>query len=63
MSEEKFDVVIDVLQKHSDQLWKISKSNYDWGIMDHIRLEQIDRIKKAMACWEKHKHEWVTDEE
>lgn len=29
--------------------------------MDHIRLEQMDRLKKAMECWMKYKHEWVTD--
>lgn len=57
MSEEKdYDVVLDVLQKHADQLWKITTrsmtSEYiGMGIMDDIRLEQIDQLKEAMELW------------
>ena len=62
MTEEKYDVVIATLQEHGDKLWKMTSGNHEWGIMDHIRMEQIDRLKKAMECWKKYKHEWVTEE-
>lgn len=64
-TEQKYDVVVDVLQKHHDVLWKLTSGNseWGWGIMDHIRLEQMDQIKKAIQCWKKHKHEWVNDNE
>jgi len=55
MTEEKFDVVVDVLQKHWDKLWDMSKNKEDWGIMDHIRLEQMDEIKKAIKMWKERK--------
>lgn len=57
MSEEKdYDVVLDVLQKHADKLWEITKRNMTseyigMGIMDDIRLEQIDQLKEAMELW------------
>ena len=57
MSEEKdYDVVLDVLQKHADKLWEIAKRNMTseyigMGIMDDIRLEQIDQLKEAMELW------------
>lgn len=51
MSDEDYDVVVDVLQKHHDKLWDMSKNKEDWGIMDYIRLEQMDRIKKAIKVW------------
>lgn len=50
MSED-YDVVIDVLQKHHDTLWNMSKNKDEWGIMDYIRLEQMDQLKKAMKLW------------
>lgn len=50
MSEE-YDVVIDVLQKHHDKLWDMTKGEHDWGIMDHIRMDQIARIKLAIKVW------------
>jgi hypothetical protein len=62
VDEEKFDVVIKALQEYHDHLWKMTSGNSDWGIMDHIRLEQMDQLKKAMLCWKKHKHEWIDDE-
>ena len=56
MSEEQeYDVVIDVLQKHKDILWKMTKSNMDndmMNIMDDIRLEQISQLEKAIAMWQ-----------
>ena len=54
MSEEKYDVVIDVLQKHYDKLWDMSKNKEDWGMMDFIRLEQMQKLKEAMKVWKKH---------
>lgn len=57
MSDEDYDVVVDVLQKHHDKLWDMSKNKEDWGIMDYIRLEQMDRIKKAIKVWKDHCNE------
>ena len=54
MSEEDYDVVIDVLQKHYDKLWKMCDHHMEWGIMDHIRLEQMHKLKEAMKVWKKH---------
>ena len=48
---EDYDVVIDVLQKHHDTLWNMSKNKDEWGIMDYIRLEQMEQLKKAMKLW------------
>ena len=54
--EPEYDVVIDVLQKHHDNLWKITKQNmnsefFEMGIMDDIRLSQMDELKEAMKLW------------
>ena len=54
MSEEDYDVVVDVLQKHYDKLWDMSKNKEDWGMMDFIRLEQMQKLKEAMKVWKKH---------
>lgn len=56
MKKKDYDVVLDVLQKHADQLWEITKRNMTSeyigiGIMDDIRLEQIDQLKEAMELW------------
>jgi len=54
-TEEDYDVVIDVLEKHKDKLWKMTKSNMDndmMNIMDDIRLEQISQLEKAIAMWQ-----------
>lgn len=56
MSEEKeYDVVVDVLQKHWDKLWEMTKGSHDWGIMDQIRMEQMSEIKRAIKIWKEHK--------
>ena len=59
MNEEvEYDVVIDVLQKHKDILWKMTKSNMDndmMNIMDDIRLKQIDELKQAITLWKERK--------
>lgn len=56
MSEEEYDVVLDVLQKHHDKLWEMTKRNMQsefigMNIMDDIRLEQMDQLKQAMKLW------------
>lgn len=55
MNEEKdYDVVVDVLQKHRDKLWKMTQQNMNaesFNMMDQIRLEQIDEIDKAIIMW------------
>jgi hypothetical protein len=59
MSEEQdYDVVIDVLEKHKDKLWKMTQSNMDndmMNIMDDIRLEQISQLEKAITLWKETK--------
>ena len=55
MSEE-YDVVLDVLQKHHDKLWEMTRRNMQsefigMNIMDDIRLEQMDQLKQAMKLW------------
>jgi len=54
MEENDYDVVLDVLQKHRDVLWKMTQSNMNidmFNIMDQIRLEQMDQLDKAMKLW------------
>lgn len=58
MSDD-YDVVLDVLQKHHDKLWDITKRNMQseflgMSIMDDIRLEQMDKLKQAMKLWREH---------
>jgi hypothetical protein len=53
-SESEYDVVLDTLQKQRDKLWKMTESNMNhdlFNIMDQIRLEQIDKLDKAMKLW------------
>lgn len=55
-----YDVVIDTLQKHYDELWKMTQRNMNadlFNIMDQIRLEQCDQLKRAMDLWQKHKEQ------
>jgi len=54
--EPEYDVVIDVLQKHHDKLWQMTKRNMNseflgMGIMDDIRLSQMDELKEAIKLW------------
>ena len=55
MNEDKdFDVVTDTLQKKIDVLWKMTQSNMNsefFSIMDDIRLDQIDQLKRAINLW------------
>ena len=55
MSED-YDVVIDTLQKKRDALWKMTQQNMNsefmsMGIMDDIRLEQIDQLDNAIKWY------------
>ena len=53
-SEEEYDVVTDTLQKHWDVLNKMVQRNMNsdmFNIMDQIRLEQMDQLKKAIKMW------------
>jgi len=54
--EPDYDVVLDVLQKHHDKLWDMSKNKEEWGIMDHIRLDQMQQLKEAMNLWKNNKN-------
>ena len=53
--EKEYDVVVDVLQKHIDTLWNLSKNKDQWDIMDDIRFEQIEELKRAINIWKKYK--------
>jgi hypothetical protein len=60
IDEPEYDVVIDVLQKHHDKLWEMTKRNMNsefigMGIMDDIRLNQMDELKAAMQLWNNRK--------
>ena len=53
---ENYDVVIDTLQKQYDILWKMTERNMNsefmgMGIMDDIRLDQMDQLKQAINMW------------
>ena len=65
--EKKYDVVIDVLQKHKDILWRLTNSNmnseYGMGIMDDIRLKHIDDLERAIEMWQNYMNEWKGVEE
>lgn len=56
--EEEYDVVIDVLKKHREKLWEMTRKNMNAGcfnIMDSIRLEQIDQLDDAILMWKEYK--------
>lgn len=53
---EPYDVVVDVLTKHAQELWKMVERNMrseyvGMNIMDDIRLKQIERIDLAIRVW------------
>ena len=59
-TEQEYDVVIDALQEKRDRLWKMTQQNMNsefmsMGIMDDIRLEQIDQLDRAIQQWKKSK--------
>lgn len=61
MNEKDYDVVLDVLQKHHDNLMSMTMRNMNsefigMNIMDDIRLEQCEQLKKAMRMWKAQEH-------
>ena len=57
---DDYDVVIDTLQKKYDALWDMVKQNINseyigMGIMDDIRLDQMDQLKQAIEMWKDRK--------
>ena len=61
MTEEDFDIVIHTLQEKRDILWKMTEKNMTseylgMGIMDDIRLAQIEQLSKAIAMWKNRKN-------
>jgi len=61
MTDKTYDVVLDVLQKHHDKLMELTMQNmrseyFEMGIMDDIRLEQCEQLKKAMRMWKAQEH-------
>jgi len=66
VSEEDYDVVIDVLSKHRDHLWKMCVRNMNseyvgWNIMDDIREQQIADINACIALWKHNKTQGVEE--
>ncbi len=57
--EEQYDVVIDVLQKHHDKLWNMTRaqmdSEYGMSLMDDIRFEQMEQLQQAIDMWKERK--------
>lgn len=55
--EHDYDIVLSTLGEKRNRLWKMTESNMiseftGMGIMDDIRLEQIDQLDKAMKLWQ-----------
>lgn len=56
MKDTEYNVVVDSLQKMHDHLWKMTQSNMNmsmFNVMDQIRLDQIDQLKKAIDWFTK----------
>jgi hypothetical protein len=58
--EKDYDVVVDVLQKHYDKLWDMTRQNMqsefmEMNIMDDIRLRQMDELREAIWMWQEKK--------
>ena len=55
MSEEQdYDVVLATIEAKINQLWKMTQSNMEMGIMnvmDDIRIESIEQLKEAAELW------------
>ena len=55
MTEEEYDVVVDVLQKHYDKLWEMNHRNMNsdtgMNLMDDIRFEQMEQLQEAIDMW------------
>ena len=60
--DKEYDVVLDALQTKHDVLMAITMRNMSsefmgMGIMDDIRLDQCEQLKKAIHMWEAREHE------
>jgi len=55
ITQEQYDVVVDVLQKHYDKLWEMTHRNMNsesgLGVMDDIRFEQMEQLQEAIDMW------------
>jgi hypothetical protein len=56
--ETEYDVSIDVLTKHRNKLCEMTRSNMNsefggMGIMDDIRLSQIDQLNESIGILQK----------
>lgn len=49
---EDYNVVVDILTRHRDKLLSITNSMPEYGMMDYIRLEQVDQINKCLEILE-----------
>ena len=59
---DDYDVVVDVLTKHAQKLWKMTERNMrseyiGMNIMDDIRLKQIETIDEAIRVWKNYNAE------
>lgn len=55
-NDEEYDVVVDVLSKHRESLWKMTLRNMQseyigMNIMDDIRLKQMQEIDECIKMW------------
>lgn len=60
MNPENYDVVVDVLTKHAQELWRMVERNMrsdliGLNIMDDIRMRQIGEIDECINMWKAHK--------
>ena len=59
--KEDYDVVVDVLTKHAQELWRMTEQNMrseyvGMNIMDDIRLKQIREINECIGVWKQYKY-------
>lgn len=52
---KEYNVVLVTLQREYDALAKMGHKGF--GVMDHIRNEQMQELKAAMEMWEQYNHE------
>ncbi len=57
---DAYDVVVDVLTKHAQELWRMTEKNMrseyvGLNIMDDIRLKQIREINECIGVWKQYK--------
>ena len=54
IEDEDYDVVLATIESKINQLWKMTESNMNMGIMnimDDIRIESIEQLKEAAELW------------